>query len=561
MNLLSGIQLMKQKRQAAKSGLIAADAAKLAAVGLVGSISDAIRNKDSIKTRKVMDSAFAKISTAARDLQRGGRTSPEFAPEEERMMSSIGEAVRSGVWGVVKYVGKKLFSAFYKGVRLTITPIFRIFCSTVNLVFRTLLANPYTLAATALIGAAVAGYKLYRNRDDSLRGEIPATPEAPEAPRASESTQSSNPVNKASSVRDIIISAAKRNGVPVGLALKMAGAESSYNASVTNKTGSTGKGLFQFIDETWRIMGGKPGEQFDPYKNADLGTKYIKNNIDHLRKSLGRDPAYHEVYAAHFFGPGVSRMLQNMDLSAPIETGLAKFHSKAGIALVMKLNPVLRKKTIGQVIEYLKRKVGDTKVGAGLAENIEYAEDSPKHEEPRSPIKATPAELASTGRFMIPASGTYTSAFGKRAGGGMVSLDHQGIDIANAVGTPIHAADGGVVVVSSTVSYGYGTRIDIRHDNGLVTRYGHSSKLFVREGDRVGKGQVIAAMGNQGNSTGPHLHFEVLTATAKRIDPATVIPGLPVAKSRISTEQVALSRSYVETNFVRVDGKMIAVKG
>jgi murein DD-endopeptidase MepM/ murein hydrolase activator NlpD len=343
----------------------------------------------------------------------------------------------------------------------------------------------------------------------------------------------------------------------------MAGAESSYNAAITNKTGSTAKGLFQFIDKTWEGMGGKPGEQFDPYKNADLGTKYIKNNIDHLRKALGRDPAYHEVYAAHFFGPGVSKMLHNINLSASIEAGLAKFHNAAGVALVMRLNPNLRKKTVGQVIEDLKKKVGDTKVGAGIDENAQYTDSSTSAELPTAPPvkKASAEELASTGRFMIPASGTYSSAFGIRGGGGVVSKDHKGIDIANSVGTPIHAADGGVVVVSSTVSLGYGTRIDIQHDNGMVTRYGHSSKLFVREGERVGKGQVISAMGNEGNSTGPHLHFEVLTATAKRIDPATVIPGLPVAKSRITTEQVALSRSYVDTNFVRVDGKMIALKG
>lgn len=555
MNLISSLQLFKRKRQAAESGLLALDATKLASVGIVSSISDAIQKKDNIKTRKVMTSAFGKIIAAAREVERSNKAKPEFDKEESSFLESIGDAVKSGLTGVVKFVAKTLFTAFYKGVRLVITPIFRIFCSTVSLVFRTLLANPTTLAATAVIGAAIAGYQLYKRRDESLRGEAPGMPEKPtEQPVVQ--PQEKAPVGKQprKSIRDVVIEAAKRNGVPVGLALKMAGAESSFDPAVTNKTGSTAKGLFQFIDKTWEGMGGKPGEQFDPYKNADLGTKYIKNNIDHLRKSLNRDPAYHEVYAAHFFGPGVSKMLANLNLSEPIEKGLAKFHSKAGIALVMRMNPNLKRKTVGQVIEFLKKKVGDEKVGAGIAANDSFQTSQAEPEEAVTP--------KSNGRLMIPTSGTYTSAFGGRAGNKIMSSDHQGIDIANSIGTPIYAADSGVVTKSSTVSVGYGTRIDIQHDSGFTTRYGHSNKLFVREGDRVSKGQVIAEMGNQGKSTGPHLHFEVMqTTTGKRVDPANMIPGLPVAKSKITQEQVAQSRSYTDVTYVKVGDKMIAVKG
>lgn len=91
------------------------------------------------------------------------------------------------------------------------------------------------------------------------------------------------------------------------------------------------------------------------------------------------------------------------------------------------------------------------------------------------------------------------------------SWKHNGIDIANKVGTPIYAADSGTVVIAQGgYNGGYGNTIVIDHGGGKRTRYGHASKLFVKVGDEVEKGENIAAMGSTGNSTGPHLHFEVL---------------------------------------------------
>jgi murein DD-endopeptidase MepM/ murein hydrolase activator NlpD len=76
-------------------------------------------------------------------------------------------------------------------------------------------------------------------------------------------------------------------------------------------------------------------------------------------------------------------------------------------------------------------------------------------------------------------------------------------------GTPIHAAGGGIVVFADVYA-GYGNMIDIDHGNGLVSRYAHASKITVKTGDVVMKGQKIAEVGNTGRSTGAHLHFEVL---------------------------------------------------
>lgn len=86
---------------------------------------------------------------------------------------------------------------------------------------------------------------------------------------------------------------------------------------------------------------------------------------------------------------------------------------------------------------------------------------------------------------------------------------HSGQDFSAPVGSPIHAAAGGRVIVSGRHP-SYGNRVEIDHGNGLVTRYAHASRLLVKAGDLVLPGQEIAKVGSTGRSTGPHLHFEVL---------------------------------------------------
>jgi len=109
----------------------------------------------------------------------------------------------------------------------------------------------------------------------------------------------------------------------------------------------------------------------------------------------------------------------------------------------------------------------------------------------------------STGNFLIPTSGVVSAINkpGSHAGG-------KAVDIANKVGTPIYASDSGVVAMASW-NGGYGMCIVINHANGYSTLYGHLSAYKVSVGDTVNQGQVIASMGNTGNSTGSHLHFAI----------------------------------------------------
>lgn len=107
---------------------------------------------------------------------------------------------------------------------------------------------------------------------------------------------------------------------------------------------------------------------------------------------------------------------------------------------------------------------------------------------------------------------------------------HTGLDFPAEVGTPIHAAAGGLVVVSENHP-GYGQLLEIDHGNSLVTRYAHASKLLVRNGMLVKRGQKIAEVGNSGRSTGPHLHFEVLVSGVSQ-NPARFLAG-PRASARL----------------------------
>lgn len=113
--------------------------------------------------------------------------------------------------------------------------------------------------------------------------------------------------------------------------------------------------------------------------------------------------------------------------------------------------------------------------------------------------------------FVWPTQGRYTSGFGMRPDPFTgVRRFHNGIDLANSVGTPIRAAAAGRVVHVETQVGNYGKFIIITHPGGFQTLYAHLDSFSVRNGQTVSRGQVIGSMGNTGRSTGPHLHFSVI---------------------------------------------------
>ncbi|MFA5518668.1 MAG: peptidoglycan DD-metalloendopeptidase family protein [Spirochaetota bacterium] len=113
--------------------------------------------------------------------------------------------------------------------------------------------------------------------------------------------------------------------------------------------------------------------------------------------------------------------------------------------------------------------------------------------------------------MIIPVSGRISSKFGYRVDPITKKRGsfHKGIDIAARIGTPVYAAEKGVVEQTGFYSNGYGNLIVVKHDRDLATYYGHLSEILVKKGHSVSKGTLIGKVGNTGRSTGPHLHFEV----------------------------------------------------
>lgn len=125
-----------------------------------------------------------------------------------------------------------------------------------------------------------------------------------------------------------------------------------------------------------------------------------------------------------------------------------------------------------------------------------------------------------TGTFSYPLSViSVSSDFGYRW-----NRQHAGIDLAADSGTPITAADSGTVIFSGVCS-GYGNLIILDHQNGYTTYYAHCSVLYAAEGAKPEKGEIIAEVGSTGNSTGPHLHFEIRKDDEPQ-NPASFLPGM-----------------------------------
>lgn len=122
-----------------------------------------------------------------------------------------------------------------------------------------------------------------------------------------------------------------------------------------------------------------------------------------------------------------------------------------------------------------------------------------------------------------PVAGPISSYYGYRTSpGGIGSTFHDGVDIAGDYGTPISATAAGTVTQAGWVG-GYGYLVEVKHADGIVTRYGHNSAVLVYEGQHVDQGSMIALMGSTGNSTGSHCHYEV-RIHGEAVDPMYFLP-------------------------------------
>lgn len=154
--------------------------------------------------------------------------------------------------------------------------------------------------------------------------------------------------------------------------------------------------------------------------------------------------------------------------------------------------------------------IGGAELENVVLENAVLSAQDTNEENKKEEVPQTDTEyIKSNFSFIKPIEGIVSSEFGVRdSTNPIVSKNHTGIDIAANTGTVIKAAMEGTVSISSTVGeYGYHIKIV---NNDVSTLYAHCSKLYVNEGDYISQGQEIAEVGSTGNSTAPHLHFEIM---------------------------------------------------
>jgi murein DD-endopeptidase MepM/ murein hydrolase activator NlpD len=131
------------------------------------------------------------------------------------------------------------------------------------------------------------------------------------------------------------------------------------------------------------------------------------------------------------------------------------------------------------------------------------------------PPSPEPEAKAVVPDWVLPMSAPISSCFGPRWG-----TMHQGLDFAGDAGTPIHAVGAGTIFAAGWIYSGYGISAVVDHGNGFLTHYAHMSELAVSPGQWVNAGDVIGYEGSTGDSTGPHLHFEVHQGMWNQVDPA-----------------------------------------
>jgi len=175
----------------------------------------------------------------------------------------------------------------------------------------------------------------------------------------------------------------------------------------------------------------------------------------------------------------------------------------------------------GEILDSLRLKQSELKkmLAQFAADEAEVAAEIAEYRRRTEAAGANAQVPTYHGGFMRPVPGRITSGYGMRYHPVLhFTRMHTGIDFGSSYGTPIHAVANGRVV-SAGYGGGYGNRIIIDHGGGIMTLYGHCSRLMVNVGQSIRQGQVIGAVGSSGLATGPHLHFEVWRNGA-RVNPA-----------------------------------------
>ena len=207
----------------------------------------------------------------------------------------------------------------------------------------------------------------------------------------------------------------------------------------------------------------------------------------------------------------VSAMSQTAAVHSPTQATAGKTHVvKSGG------HPVVAAQPSPEVAEPRKMREKTKVASAAPVQSVQVAKEEPRATEtavkPAEPSGAMPS-------FRWPVRGRVIAGFGSKNG-----TQNDGINLAVPEGTPIKAADDGVVAYAGNELKGYGNLVLIRHSSGYVSAYAHASELMVKRGDTIKRGQVIAHAGQTGNVTSPQLHFEIRKGSTP-VDPSQYLGG------------------------------------
>ena len=215
------------------------------------------------------------------------------------------------------------------------------------------------------------------------------------------------------------------------------------------------------------------------------------------------------------------RLYAGQLLTVPVGTAVRTSAPTTAVAMVVPADrerkpvvpPPARPAVTGVQVASLEPHAAETAVAPPLPrERIEASRGAAGHE---------PPALSGNG-FLWPVKGTITSSFGSKPNG----TRNDGVNIRAAEGTPVLAAEHGVVVFAGDEIPGYGRMLLISHANGFLTAYAHNRDLYVVVGDEVERGQKIASVGRTGNVPSPQLHFEVRDGK-EPVDPLLVLAPTP----------------------------------
>ena len=349
-------------------------------------------------------------------------------------------------------------------------------------------SRPATVAATGGVATGAQGLGAYRPGTSDITGSVPARP-AP-APTGHWTWDGGSPVTVTSG--ETVESIARKHGVPASAIMETNG----FREGATLRPGQ------RVVIP--RYVSASATQAAAPTSQASVVPRATEN--------------------VHIVAPGESMM------------GIARRHGVSITALAHANN----------IQPYAKISIGDRLTIPGGHHVAERQAPAPQVAQPRTvaveKVASAPTQVAriatpethattesvtqtaeaagSMPSFRWPVKGRIIAAFGAKSNG----AQNDGINLAVPEGTPIKAADDGVVAYSGNELKGYGNLVLIRHANGYVSAYANASELLVKRGDTIKRGQVIAHAGQTGNVTSPQLHFEIRKGSTP-VDPTKYLGG------------------------------------